>query len=433
MRALKVSSLFILLLGLVAVHGVSEQLGEQELASKSEPRLPIDQGKIVPSKEEPKTDLNILLKDPAMNEKWGLLMTDTKKAWNVSKGSKDIIVAIIDTGADTKHPDLKGNLWINKGETGIDKRGHNKSSNGIDDDGDGFIDDVYGWNFVDGTNDVSDNYGHGTHIAGIIGANNASGKGINGIAPQVSLMILKYFDPKAYASTLTNTVKAIDFAVAHGANIINYSAGGIDPSPMEKAALERAKNKGILVVAAAGNERSNSDIHSYYPADYGLSNIISVTAIDKTKHVLPSSNYGVKTVDLAAPGNEIFSTEPGGKYGFLTGTSQATAFVTGVAVLVMANNRDLKASDVIKQLTQTGDVEDQLSGKTRYRRRLNTYRALTTIDQDVGATGVIAENPTGMRGSHFTLEKSDDQTSEPIGQLSELNQALLKNFKGKRN
>ena len=438
--SIKLIGLTLLLLGCLVYHGTStfgpEQNAEDWSSSaviKKTPRLPIDYGKITPTDQSPKKDLNILLNDPTMNEKWGFLMTDTKEAWSVTKGNKDIVVAIIDTGADTHHADLLGSCWVNKGEAGLDGKGRNKANNGIDDDGDGYIDDVCGWNFVDNNNNVADSHGHGTHIAGIIAANDHSGRGFNGIAPNVSLMILKYYDPKDAASSLKNTVKAIDFAVNHGANIINYSGGGLEPSPAEKQALERAQKKGILVVAAAGNERSNSDIRAYYPADYGLPNIISVTAINKTKSILPSSNYGVKSVDLAAPGNDIFSTLPNGKYGYLTGTSQATAFVTGVAALVMSNNRDFNAQDVIKYLTRTGDIEDQLDGKTRYKRRLNSFRALTTLDQGVGVTGVVANNTAGMNAERFATKEESERTpaetrnmSEPLGQLTQLGQVLQK-------
>lgn len=437
----KLASLTVVLLGLVVYHGISPRLSDsvsdsdsasQDWSSKAaknkkkkSDRTPIEYGTIVPSDDTPTKDLNVLLKDPAMNEKWGLLMTDAKKAWTVTKGSKDIVVAIIDTGADIHHADLQNSFWVNKGESGLDKSGHNKANNGIDDDGDGLVDDVYGWNFVDNNNSVDDTHGHGTHIAGIIGATDHNGRGISGIAPNVSLMILKYYDPKDAASSLKNTVKAIDFAVSHGANIINYSGGGLDPSPAEKQALERAQRKGVLVVAAAGNERSNSDIRAYYPADYGLPNIISITAIDKAKNILPSSNYGVKSVDLAAPGNDIFSTLPNGKYGYLTGTSQATAFVTGVAALVMANNRDFNAQDVIKYLTRTGDVENQLDGKTRYKRRLNSFRALTTLDQGVGATGVMATNTSGMKQEQFASERTPADIHTPVEPVSQLTQLSL--------
>lgn len=331
----------------------------------------------------------ILLNDPSISEAWGLKMTSSQKAWRLSQGDRNIVVAVIDTGADVRHEDLQSNLWVNKGEVGLDAMGRDKATNGIDDDKNGLVDDVHGWNFAGNNNKLNDNHGHGTHIAGIIGAEGGNGKGISGVSPKVSLMILKYFEPNSSAGeNLKNTVKAINYAVKMKANIINYSGGGIEPSTEEKTALKAAEEAGILVVAAAGNERSNSDFHHYYPADYDLNNIVSVTAIDKTQNVLSSSNYGEETVDIAAPGFNIYSTLPGGQYGYMTGTSQATAFVSGVAALVMAKNPELrKAEQVIKYLTNTGDTDMKLAGKTRFLKRLNSYNALAMQNNDFNFNG----------------------------------------------
>jgi subtilisin family serine protease len=159
-----------------------------------------------------------------------------------------------------------------------------------------------------------------------------------------------------------------------------------------------------LFVGAAGNERSNSDKFHYYPADYKLSNIISVTAIDPSTQVLASSNYGVETVDIAAPGQNILSCLPGNAYGYMTGTSQATAFVTGAAVLVMAKQEAYKAVDIKKYILSTGDAQTQLASKTRTSRQLNLYKALTTLDQGVSASGGVALNPQNIK---FTVDPND--------------------------
>lgn len=352
-----------------------------------------------------KKETSVLLNDPNMKEKWGLKKVDIKHAWNISQGSKGIVVAVIDTGIDTSHEDLSSNLWANPGETGKDKNGKNKATNGIDDDNNGYVDDVHGWNFVSNNPDLKDNHGHGTHISGIIGAEGGNGKGISGVSPKVSIMSLKYFDPKAPGmNNLENTVKAIHYAIENGANIINYSGGGLEYSKKEMQAVKRAQAAGILFVAAAGNERSNSDERKYYPADYELDNIISVTAINSDEKILPSSNFGVITVDISAPGKEIYSTMPKGRYGYMTGTSQATAFVSGVAALVMAHNRDYSAIQVAKYIKQTGDVIDSLKGKTRYQRKLNSYRALSILDHGVGATGVVATNVSNLSSDSFSSE-----------------------------
>ncbi len=374
-----------------------------------------------------KKDVSVLLNDPAMNQKWGLTQNQIGKAWKISQGSKRIKVAIIDTGLDVKHEDLKDNLWKNAGEIGFDDLGRDKATNGKDDDGNGFVDDVYGWNFVKNNSDLSDNHGHGTHIAGIVGAVGGNGKGISGVSPEVSLMILKYYDPKGYGEdNLKNTIKAIHYAIDNGAHIINYSGGGLEYSADEKAAIEKARKRGILFIAAAGNERSNSDLKKYYPADYNLDNIISVTAIDDKTRVLPSSNYGILTVDIAAPGNNIYSTLPDNKYGFMTGTSQATAYVSGVAALVLAHHTDYKPIEVAKYLKNTGDIVDSLKGKTKHTRRLNSYRALSILDSGVGATGIIAENTKNMK-SNFATDSST-KPDQSLQAFKGFGESLLKSL-----
>lgn len=352
-----------------------------------------------------------LFNDPAISQAWGLKKSDAARAWSVTKGSRDIVVAVIDTGIDIKHEDLKGNLWKNPGETGLDAQGRDKATNGIDDDGNGFVDDVYGWNFVSNNNKLDDNHGHGTHIAGIIGAEAGNNKGITGISPEVSLMILKYYDPKVPGTdNLKNTVASIRYAVKMGAHIINYSGGGTEFSQEEYDAVAEAEKKGILFVAAAGNERSNSDQFHYYPADYKLKNIISVTAIDPSTQVLASSNYGIETVDIAAPGQNILSCLPGNAYGYMTGTSQATAFVTGAAALTMAHKQSFRAEDVKKYILATGDAQSQLASKTRTSRQLNLYKALTILDQGVSATGVVAVNTQNMK--LFTADPNEKRNRD---------------------
>ncbi|MCB0412312.1 MAG: S8 family serine peptidase, partial [Bdellovibrionales bacterium] len=266
------------------------------------------------------------------------------------------------------------------------------------------------------------------HIAGIIGAEGRDGTGIVGVSPKVSIMALKYYDPHGSGiNNLLNTVKAIRYAVAMGANIINYSGGGLEPSEDERKALAEAEKKGILVVAAAGNERSNSDVHAYYPANYPLTNIISVTAIDKETKVLPSSNFGEYSVDLAAPGNEIYSTLPGGKYGYMTGTSQATAFVTGVAALLMASNKDFRKPHLLKKyLTQTGDVDEHLAGKTRYRRRLNSYRALVIKDADEPVNGVRVQNARNIAQVNDFDAEAKINPSSTGSQLSQISKEIMR-------
>lgn len=335
-----------------------------------------------------------LFNDPAIKQAWGLKKSDAARAWSVTQGSKNVIVAVIDTGIDVNHEDLKNNLWVNPGESGLDAKGRDKRTNGVDDDDNGYIDDLHGWNFVSNNNRLDDNHGHGTHIAGIIGAEASNNKGISGISPQVSLMIIKYFDPKVpNTDNLRNTIASMRYAVKMGAHIINYSGGGTDYSKEEYEAVAQAEKKGILFVAAAGNERSNSDQHHYFPADYGLNNIISVTAIDPTTEILSSSNYGVQTVDLAAPGQNILSCLPNNSYGLMTGTSQATAFVTGAAALVMSHkNQYYKAAEVKNYILSTGDTSTSLFAKTKTSRQLNLFKALTILGAETGFSGTAKSN-----------------------------------------
>lgn len=289
-------------------------------------------------------------------------------ASSFSKQNSDIVVAILDTGVDTHHPTVSNRLWINTGESGTDSKGHDKMTNGIDDDGNGFIDDVYGWNFVSNNKNISDEQGHGTHIAGLI----SEGK-------KTRVMILKVFDSRATGlDSVQSTARAIRYAVQMGAQIINYSGGGPQAFPEEKNALEFAEKNQVLFVAAAGNEHQNSDLHPFFPADYGTKNILSVAAVDLFGTLLPSSNFGMKSVHIAAPGERILSSLPANQFGMMTGTSQATALVTRAAALIMSQKVQ-SPSNIIQKLIKTGDPIPQLRGKIKNPVVLNALRA-TSID-----------------------------------------------------
>lgn len=384
-------------------------------AKKGKPTVrELEKSEVISKQDKVENEPSALFNDPAIKQAWGLKKSDAARAWKVTHGSKNVLVAVIDTGIDIHHEDLKENLWKNPGESGTDKKGKDKASNGVDDDKNGYVDDVYGWNFVASSNDLTDNHGHGTHIAGIIGAQAGNQKGISGISPEVSLMIIKYYDPKvANTDNLKNTINGINYAIKMGAHIINYSGGGTDYSQEEFDVVKKAEKNGILFVAAAGNERSNSDQFHYYPADYKLTNIISVTALDPSREVLSTSNFGIETVDIAAPGQNIISTLPGNSYGFMTGTSQATAFVTGAAVLVKANKNDFKFDDIKKYILSTGDASTTLAQKTRTSRSLNLFKALTILDQGMSANGVMVSGPVH---EVFTTTKSNKElTQNPFG------------------
>ena len=249
------------------------------------------------------------------------------------------VVAVIDTGVDIQHPILKEQIWTNPGEIGLDSNHHDKSTNCIDDDQNGYIDDVHGWNFLANNNKIGDRIGHGTHIAGIIVSQSKNLKAVRGIesvgrhAP-VKIMVLKFFDQGASGEkVLSATSKAIEYATKMKANFINYSAGGRTSSTAEYRALLKAKNANIAVIAAAGNEHTDNDLFPFFPASYQLSNITAVAATDQDGKLLSTSNFGKRTVLEQAPGKDIWSSLPNGRMGKMTGTSQATAAITAKMIL----------------------------------------------------------------------------------------------------
>ena len=347
----------------------------------------------------PEKEFNLIINDPLIQQKWDLNITEAKKSLtDFSTGNKKIVVAVCDTGIDINHPDLKENIWTNPKEI---------PNNKIDDDKNGFIDDVHGWNFAGNNNRVFDTHGHGTHIAGIIGAVGGNGIGLSGVAPKVSLMALKYYDPNDNGSSnLHNTIKCFHYAIANGAHVINYSGGGLKGNEKEKKALQLAEKKGILLVAAAGNEKSNMDTHKYYPASYLLSNILPVTATNPADNILKSSNWG-KSAKAAAPGIDILSTLPGGKYGRMTGTSQATAVATGLAVLIMDYYKIHSPSFIIKQMEMTGDLKASLKEKTSQGRRINIYKALAMRGKRLDMRDQIIDGRSSM--SYHAQNKNEEQ------------------------
>jgi thermitase len=308
---------------------------------------------------------------------WGLINQRAKShiqaedAWKIEKGSKDILVAVIDTGIDASHKDLAPNIYNEKSTP----RGKNCPASALK---------VFGWDYVTGKCNPSDDHGHGTHVAGIIGAVTNLDSGVSGVAPRVSIMAVKYYSESNPGSVnLKNTIDALNYAIDRGARIINYSGGGPEYSEAEYLAIKRAESRGILIVAAAGNEHQNTDLREnyYYPQAYGLSNIISVAATDINNNLLPSSNWGKSKVDVAAPGENIYSTLPGNRYGYMTGTSQATAFVSGIAALLLARNPSLKPAEIKAIVRNSVDKLPQLESKIASGGRVNAYSALIALNQ----------------------------------------------------
>jgi thermitase len=321
---------------------------------------------------------------------WGLMNKTAKShinavdAWKIEEGSHDIKVAVIDTGIDPNHKDLAKNIWY---KPGTEKNPSSQRE--------------FGMNFVTGKPNPMDEHGHGTHVAGIIGAVVNPKSGVGGVAQRVSIMAVKYYsDSNPGAVNLKNTVRAIHYAIDNGARIINYSGGGPEFSEEEYLAIKKAESKGILFIAAAGNERQNTDQveNYYYPSAYRLSNIVSVAATDINNNLLPSSNWGKTQVHVAAPGESIYSTLPGGRYGYMSGTSQATAFVTGIAALLLSKNPSLKPEQVRELIMKSVDRIPALSTKLASGGRVNAHAALLALTQglDKKAPNMIARHPVSI-------------------------------------
>lgn len=272
--------------------------------------------------------------DPRLSEQWSLAKVNATKAWETQVGSDKIVVAVIDTGIDHKHPDLADNMWVNAKEV---------AGNGKDDDGNGFIDDINGWDFRENDADPMDetsskNPGHGTHCAGIVGAVGNNSKGISGMSQVTSLMAVRFLGSDG-SGDLMSGAKAIDYAVNNGAHIISASWGAAVPRSGAQPiidAIQRANEKGVIFIAAAANDGKSNDTREVYPANAGLANMISVAASQADDSKPSWSNYGQNKVHLSSPGHNILSTLPGDKYGPLSGTSMATPLVSGLASLLLS-------------------------------------------------------------------------------------------------
>jgi len=315
--------------------------------------------------------------DPAFDQLWGLHQPNDKdidapEAWALTVGSSNIVVAVLDSGIDYHHEDLAANMWRNPGEI---------PGNGIDDDGNGFIDDVHGWDFHNDNSDPFDDNSHGTHCAGIIGAVGNNGIGVAGVNWSVRLMAVKILG-RGGSGYVSDAVDGVYYSTRRGVRLTSNSWGYYGQwSQALKDAIDNAGSSNVLFVAAAGNEQNNNDVTPMYPASFDSANIVSVAATDQNDALAWFSNYGRTTVDLGAPGVNIYSTVPTaqGRYARMSGTSMATPHAAGVAALVAAYSPGLTAAQIKQRLLDNTDRVPTLSGKTVSGGRLNAFKSLSGV------------------------------------------------------
>jgi len=324
------------------------------------------------------------------------------EAWDVTQGSAGVVIAVLDTGADLTHPDLISKLWKNSREI---------AGNGIDDDSNGFVDDIYGWDFANGDNYPQDDHGHGTQVAAISAAATNNSVGMSGVCWNCAILPLKIFDA-AGTGSLSSAIQAIDYIVRlrqSGVNVVvmNMSYGGSERSQAELDALSAAEAAQIVTVAAAGNGASSNDTNAVYPASFSneLSSVISVGAHASDGSLASFSNFG-QAVDIAAPGVNVMSAFPVGydgilgNYQLLSGTSASAPFVSGVVGLLQSSQP--RTSTQVKQLVlQSAATRSSLSGKVRSGGQLDAFQAISlarSIGFSYSVSGVIKANQTPVAG-----------------------------------
>ena len=322
----------------------------------------------------------IFPQDPRFNDQWALANTGQRggkvgadivapMAWLQTIGSQEVVVAVLDSGVDYRHEDLEKNMWVRP--AGMTPYHDNDL---------GTIDDLNGFNAVDSASDPMDDNGHGTHCAGIIGAEGENGIGIAGVNWKVQIMPLKFMNSGGFGTT-KDAIEAINYVIDRkkaGVNvrIISASWGSTQKSRALEDVIRKAYENDILFVAAAGNASVNNDRSPHFPSSYNVPNVISVAALDRHDQLAKFSNYGVKSVAIAAPGVEILSTWLGNQYEEKSGTSMATPVISGVAALILSKNPDMSVDDLRKRLMDSTDPIVALKGKTVSGGRINAEKAL---------------------------------------------------------
>jgi len=303
---------------------------------------------------------------------WGMNYIEAPAAWDRATGNDSSVMAVVDTGVDYNHPDLQENMWRNPSEIPGD---------GIDNDNNGIIDDVFGFNGIDNSGDPMDAHGHGTHCSGTMAGRGNNEIGVAGINWSGKIMGIRFMDASGRGD-LAAAIRGIDYVVSQkqrGVNVrvMNNSWGGGGFSEPLRRAIEKAGQEGIVFVAAAGNSASDNDSSPSYPASYDLPNLISVGAVGQDGTLASFSNYGAQSVKIAAPGVSILSTMPNGQYGFMSGTSMASPHVAGAFGLLFSTEPNLSVDDAVRRMIDSGVEQNVLKGKIKDGRGLNLKRLIT--------------------------------------------------------
>jgi len=318
--------------------------------------------------------------DPQFSEQWALANNGQRggkqgadisamRAWSVTTGSDKVVVAVLDSGVDYTHDDLAANIWV---------RPANMAP--YHDDDLGTIDDQHGYNAIDNSDDPMDDNGHGTHCAGIIGAEGGNDIGITGVNWKIQIMPLKFMNAGG-SGTTKDAIEAINYVIDRkkaGVNVrvISASWGSTQKSAALEDVIRKAYEAGILFVAASGNASVDNDRVPHYPSSYNVGNVISVAALDRNDQLASFSNFGAKSVAIAAPGVDILSTWLGNEYEEKSGTSMATPVVAGVAALIAAEDKDLSVDELRKRILASVDKLDSLKGKVASGGRINAAKAV---------------------------------------------------------
>jgi len=349
---------------------------------------------------------DIIPNDPDFSLLWGMHNTgqtggtvdadiDAVEAWNITTGGS-VIIGVIDTGVDTAHVELHSNIWTNPGEI---------PGNGIDDDGNGYIDDMHGWDFVNWDNGPIDDHGHGTHCSGTIAGIGNNSVGVAGVCWSAKIMALKFLNSGGSGST-SNAILAVEYATMMGANLTSNSWGGGSYSQALKDAIDSSGAHGMLFVASAGNSWNNNDANPVYPCSYVSDNIISVAATNHNDNLADEgswgSNWGPTSVDLGAPGVNIYSLAPGNGYRYASGTSMACPHVSGASALTWSKYPSLTYLQVKQRIMDMTDPKPSLAGKCVTGGRLNVFMVMAEPDS-IPPSPISDLAVIGTEGSRITL------------------------------